>query len=267
MNDEGLFSLFFDMALAEHRDIHWLLESQELPLEWCQKVLDMDMGVYRKYSTSKGNAYWYSVLRAIINRQDMTKELAMKCCEKAVSVFIEESSRLVAGVCATMLKKFNEIPEEIMELLDRNKLKTEVSILIGEVPDSMKEHTLKDLCRLDSDEETCKERMYRLSNFLGNLNTIPDYCMPFLNKYMNKASKFGKDKNPYYHVLSSYRYMKEPLDDTVVNQALNIIDIVTKLPEATNVKKVACNRSISDYGIMLLLTKINDNVFLEEINI
>ena len=268
MNDEGLFSLFFDRALDKRMGIGWLLESPELPLEWCRKVLDRDIGTYHsRYSTSVEDAYWYDVLRIITCRPDLTKELALKCCEKAVNVFVDDPSRLVANACETMLNKFNDIPEEIMDFLDRNNLKTDVSIYIGEVPDSMKEHTLKDLCRLDSNDEVCKLRMYQLDNFLGNLNRIPDYCMPLLDEFVMEISKFKNDKHhPCHFILRDYHYLEEPLDDNAVNEALNTIDLTTNLPEMTSIKKVACNRSISDYGMMLLLTKVNDNDFLEEVN-
>lgn len=267
MNDEGLFSLFFDRALDERRGIAWMLESPELPLEWCRKVLDRDMGIYHSYSTSREDAYWYDALRIIAHRPDLTKELALKCCEKAVNVFVDNHSRLVANVCATMLDKFNGIPEEIMDFLDRNNLKTDVSIYIGEVPDSMKEHTLKDLCRLDSDDDACKLRMYQLENFLSNVNRIPDYCMPLLDEFVREASKFKNEKrHPYHCILRYYHYLEEPLDDNTVNEAFNTIDLATMLPEKTVIRKVACNRSISDYGMMLLLTKVNDNDFLEEVN-
>jgi len=268
MDDKGLFSLFFDKALDEKRGIGWLLESPELPLEWCRKVLDRDMGTYHsKYSISREDAYWYDILMIIARRPDLTKGLALKCCEKAVNVFVDDPSRLVANACATMLKKFNDIPEEIMDFLDRNNLKTDVSIYIGEVPDSMKEHTLKDLCRLDSDDDICKWRMYQLDNFLSNLNRIPDCCMPLLGEFVREASKFKNDKrHPYHFILRDYHYLEEPLDDNVVNEALNTIDLATNLPEMTRIKKVACNRSISDYGMMQLMTKVGDNDWLEEVN-
>ncbi len=267
MPSRNLLKYFFNKGLDERKDVSWMIQSTDFPLKLCDKVLDRKMGKFFANNCLKENTYWYVVLENIASRPDLTKELALKCCKKAASVFVDNHLRLVAIVCGTMLREFGEIPDEIMDFLDKNNLKTDVSIYIGEVPDSMKEHTLKDLCRLDSDDDVCRWRMYKLDNFLSNLNRIPDYCMPLLDEFVREASKFKNDKrHPYHFILRDYHYLEEPLDDNVVNEALNTIDLNTKLPEMTVIRKVACNRSISDYGMMQLLVKVSNKDFLDEVN-
>ena len=265
-------SLFYKGVLTDGVGTHstnsevseYLLSCEEIPFEYCEKAFDT-----KKLSVKAS--------LAIALRKDCPSSMITKMCKYYKDLDnCNFAENFAINLCARTRKAHNRVPDKAFEMIfDMGCMDCLAEDY--RIPDTVKKKIIEKMILLDDNGTLVQSHDTNfIVTFFTSQDTIPDSCwkrVDKLVKYLRYDDGTGKCKRYGTFVfgtsllrefLNNIEYMRKPLSDDLVD-ALTFLK-KNRLEEAPLIMKALNNPSISDYGIVTILAKIEDGDLLGMVN-
>ena len=266
---EWLFTHFFDNAVKDESGhlLQGFLEDDKLPFKFCKRALD-----------AMGSRMQYYNKVEIITRPECPKELFIDICKEELASSNVTARRLFVSCLCRHCRFGIEIPREVLDMIVDDDAYLEVGYYIL-LPDDLKRRIMRKIGLLGVEDmgtpsilssrfgELC-DKIDEIWNFVIHQYSVPEDCMRSLDCMLDffhgksteevegMCPKWGKHMMMLGQILESIRKLRTPLTDDDIDAmfAGHMDDDILLWNMAL---KCAANPSISDYGIMQLLVKVN----------
>lgn len=261
---EWLFDHFFDNAINDQSGhlLEAYIQDEKLPFEYCEKAL-AHIGSSMPYY----NKAW------IASRRDCPDDVLIDICRDVISSKKEVMINFVNALCRySRFKK--TIPREALDMIMETDAYTELCYCFS-MPDDMKSMLLKKIGLLEVEDmqtpDILDSRFFNLyqkfsvvQSYVEHQHSVPEDCMRSLNclyDFFTDESYMAKTRRSYdlwnkqfgmKNLLFSIKLMQIPLEDGTIDEMFSMPDELCKWSASM---KCVMNPSISDYGIMQVLIK------------
>ncbi len=247
------------------------LRSKAIPIEYCRGILNGDKMTENEFVS-------------IICRKDFPQDEIINACKDALlkNPYWSEGN-LMGKICEQTQLEQKNLPEKFYEwLFERNEHNLSALTSDTRISDAIKRRLMKRIIPIRKGDKLDSERVtdhdvYLICNFFETQMTIPDDCWPLVDalcKYLKNGGLlpthglYGallQTKGGKKYFFDLIDYMRVPLEDSLMERLVNDTEYTEK-KKWTLALKAANNVSVSDYGIMMILTTVNDKDVLEPMN-
>ncbi len=256
-----LFEHLFDEAMqcVSPKVLEFFLKNEEIPFEYCQRAWN-----------AKRNRMTTGELAALGCRLDCPDDIA----HEAFRIGQEQDKFFFVTFCYNW-KKPTPVPEWVFLKFQYFNANCHEGLLFStKLPERIQRKLLGELVMLGSDGEIDDRRQFSTlisaNTFILYQQIFPNDCLETLKKFKKYLLQF--DRKTYMSAVEKQELLKsidclmEPLTDSQIDDLFKWCseNEIYHFPELCY--KCACNRSISDYGMMQLVVRAKSTDMLDKIN-